>query len=73
MASKTKAKPEAKKAVKRSVENVGYVISVRGPIVDVKFPQGELPRVNDACTIEREGGEMLVLEAAQHLSDDAVR
>jgi len=73
MASKTKAKPEAKKAVKRSVENVGYVISVRGPIVDVKFPQGELPRVNDACTIEREGGEVLVLEAAQHLSDDAVR
>jgi len=67
----TKAK--AKKAVKKPVEAIGYITEVKGPVVDVKFPNGNLPRVNDAVTIERENGESLVMETAQHLSDDAIR
>ncbi len=67
----TKAK--AKKAVKKPVEAMGHITEVKGPVVDVKFPNGNLPRVNDAVTIERANGETLVMETAQHLSDDAIR
>ena len=69
----TKAKKSTKKAVKKPVETIGFITEVKGPVVDVKFPNGDLPRVNDAVTIDRGNGETLVLETAQHLSDDAVR
>lgn len=69
----TKAKKSTKKAVKKPVETIGFITEVKGPVVDVKFPNGDLPRVNDAVTIDRGNGETLVLETAQHLSDGAVR
>ncbi len=52
----------------------GKVERVIGPVVDVSFDGGELPRALDAVEIpEGPGGERLVLEVAQHLGDDAVR
>jgi len=48
------------------------VIEVKGPVVDVRFDEGELPSVNNALRIEREDGD-LILEVAQHLGDDRVR
>jgi len=50
----------------------GVVIEVKGPVVDVRFDEGELPSVNNALRIEREDGD-LILEVAQHLGDDRVR
>ncbi|MFQ6033477.1 MAG: F0F1 ATP synthase subunit beta, partial [Candidatus Bipolaricaulia bacterium] len=52
-------------------EAKGVVIEVKGPVVDVRF-EGELPHVNNALRIERDG-TVLVLEVAQHLGDDRVR
>lgn len=50
----------------------GRVIQVVGVVIDVEFAQGSLPAINNALTIKREGGN-LVLEVAQHLSETAVR
>lgn len=52
-------------------EATGRVIEVRGPVVDARF-EGQLPHVNNALRIERDG-EALILEVAQHLGDDRVR
>jgi F-type H+-transporting ATPase subunit beta len=73
MVAKAKTKKASKKAVKKPVNSTGHIIEVKGPVIDVKFPGGPMPRVNDACTVQRPDGSMLVLETAQHLSDEAVR
>ncbi len=52
---------------------VGKVTEIKGPVVDVRFAKGDLPRVNDALRIEREGEEDLILEVADHLGNDIVR
>ena len=51
----------------------GKVTEIRGPVVDVRFAKGHLPRVNDALRIEREGDDDLILEVADHLGNDVVR
>ena len=51
----------------------GKVTEIRGPVVDVRFTKGHLPRVNDALRIEREGDDDLILEVADHLGNDIVR
>ena len=58
--------------------SIGHVTQVLGPVVDVKFNDGELPKVNDALTVQIKGEEgteptMLTLEVALHLGDNAVR
>lgn len=50
----------------------GSILTIRGPVVDVRFPPGHLPPLRQALRIAREGGD-LVLEVAQHLGDSAVR
>ncbi len=54
-------------------KRTGAVTEVRGPVIDARFEKGELPRVNDALRIKREGEKDLILEVAQHLGDDVVR
>ena len=57
--------------------NKGYVLQVMGPVVDVKFENGQLPAIYNALTvmIERpnEEPDALTLEVALHLGDDTVR
>ena len=58
-------------------ENIGNLLQVMGPVVDVEFEQGKLPFIYTALTItnpaidERE--DNLVVEVAQHLGDNVVR
>ena len=58
-------------------ENIGKVMQVMGPVVDVEFEQGKLPTILSALTItnpaidDTEGN--LVVEVAQHLGDNVVR
>ncbi|KAA1039247.1 F0F1 ATP synthase subunit beta [Macrococcus equipercicus] len=55
---------------------VGHVIQVMGPVIDVKFENGQLPALNNALTLEiqrEDGATKLALEVALHLGDDAVR
>ncbi|MGE7914287.1 F0F1 ATP synthase subunit beta [Lysinibacillus sp. RS5] len=57
--------------------NKGHVIQVMGPVVDVKFSNGQLPAIYNSLTvkIERPNEEptILALEVALHLGDDSVR
>ncbi|MBF0447613.1 MAG: F0F1 ATP synthase subunit beta [Magnetococcales bacterium] len=53
-------------------ENVGRVVQVVGPVVDVRF-DGELPAILDALHIKRADGERMVLEVAQHTGEGTVR
>ncbi|WP_342513228.1 F0F1 ATP synthase subunit beta [Sporosarcina sp. FSL K6-1522] len=57
--------------------NKGHVLQVMGPVVDVKFENGQLPAIYNALkvTIERPNAEAetLTLEVALHLGDDSVR
>ncbi|RYZ09591.1 MAG: F0F1 ATP synthase subunit beta [Myxococcales bacterium] len=55
----------------------GKVIQVIGPVVDVEFPPGKLPKILNALTVTNTNvsGEKdnLVLEVAQHLGESVVR
>ena len=50
----------------------GSIKQIFGPVVDVAF-EGELPSINDAVRVRREGEDDLILEVAQHLGDELVR
>jgi len=58
-------------------ENLGKVVQVMGPVVDVEFSQGKLPTIYTALTITNptinEEADNLVIEVAQHLGDNVVR
>ncbi len=55
--------------------NTGKVIQVMGPVVDVRFPEGQLPAINNALRIDYDGEVSihLTLEVALHLGDNVVR
>ena len=57
--------------------NKGRVVQVLGPVVDVKFDNGKLPKINDALRIDvQEDNQVeihLTLEVALHVGDNTVR
>lgn len=52
--------------------NKGKVVQIIGPVVDVSFEDGRLPRIWNALEIQRNSGR-LVLEVAQHLGESVAR
>src|SRR5690606_36870634 len=48
-------------------------VAIRGVVVDVMFPAGEMPEILDALEIDRENGDVLVLEVQQQLGEGLVR
>ena len=50
----------------------GIVKRVIGPVVDVQFPAGKLPEINNAIEVHA-GQRRIVMEAVQQLGDNAVR
>ena len=53
-------------------KNIGKVIQIIGPVIDVKFENGHLPDLLNAIEVEHDG-KKVVLEAASQLGDDVVR
>lgn len=53
-------------------KHIGRVTQVIGPVVDVRFEDGELPALNSAIEIDR-GGKRVVVEVSQHIGDGSVR
>jgi F-type H+-transporting ATPase subunit beta len=54
----------------------GRIVRVIGPVIDVEFPPGDMPHINNALHFDRTvGGETtrLTAEVAQHLGDRRVR
>ncbi len=59
-------------------QNVGKVIQVIGPVVDVEFPEGHLPFIYSALRVKSDaqsGGEAIdvIVEVQQHLGENRVR
>lgn len=68
--------------------NVGKIVQVIGPVVDVEFPPGNLPPITQALHIRREeqhedspssgvgeerAGSVLTVEVSAHLGDNTIR
>lgn len=57
--------------------NIGTVVQVIGPVVDVAFEEGQLPHILNAITITNpainDQPDNLIVEVAQHLGDNVVR
>ena len=56
-------------------ENIGKIVQIVGPVVDVSFEQegSSLPSINDALEITRPDGQVVVLECQQHIGENTVR
>ena len=58
-------------------ENIGKIMQVMGPVVDVEFEQGKLPTILTSLLISNpaisDEADNLVVEVAQHLGDNIVR
>ncbi len=56
-------------------KNIGKIIQVIGPVVDVSFEQvgSELPSIYDALEVVREGKDNLIIECQQHIGENHIR
>ena len=52
--------------------SIGTVVQVIGPVLDIRFKDGELPQLLNAVEVES-GEKKLTVEVAQHIGDDVVR
>ena len=55
-----------------SILNTGKIVQISGPVIDVAFEAGSLPKIREALTVENEG-KAYVMEVAQHVGDNTVR
>lgn len=53
--------------------NIGKIVQIIGPVVDVSFEEGNMPNILDALEIKREDGTILVCEVEQHIGEKTVR
>ena len=60
-----------------SAQNIGKIVQVIGPVVDIEFPEGKLPNILNAIFITNptidDQPDNLVVEVAQHLGNNVVR
>jgi F-type H+-transporting ATPase subunit beta len=65
-------------ATQAPAQNVGRVVQIIGPVVDVEFAAGRVPPIYQALRIQDEGGDGgvkidVVAEVEQHLGENRVR
>ena len=51
----------------------GRVVQILGGVVDVEFPEGDIPELFEAIEVDRPDKEPLILEVQKHLGDNWVR
>jgi F-type H+-transporting ATPase subunit beta len=51
----------------------GQVVQIQGGVVDVSFPEGNLPGIYEAVELPRADGDPLILEVQKHLGENWVR
>ncbi|SFL17900.1 F0F1 ATP synthase subunit beta [Halanaerobium salsuginis] len=57
-----------------SDQNIGRIVQVIGPVVDIEFPDGNLPKIYNAIKIEDQERDIdLTCEVMQQLGDNRVR
>lgn len=57
----------------KSSKNTGTIYQIFGPVIDVKFPSGNIPAINNALVVYNKDKEKIVLEVSQIVGDDIVR
>ena len=55
-----------------SKQNIGKVVRVIGPVLDIRFEDGQLPELLNAIEIQS-GDRKIVAEVAQHIGDNVAR
>ena len=50
----------------------GTITGISGPVIDVRFPEGTLPAINEALTVQVDG-TAYTMEVEQHLENKTVR
>ena len=56
-----------------ALNNTGKITQIIGAVLDIKFPTGCLPQINEAVKVPAGDGRTLTVEVSQHLGDDTVR
>ncbi len=54
-------------------KNIGKIVQVIGPVVDIRYAAGQLPALNNAIVVEKGEDQRITVEVAQHIGDDVVR
>ena len=50
----------------------GRIVQISGSVINVEFDEGQMPRINEALTVEL-NGKTLVMEVAQHIGNNTVK
>ncbi|MGO1528039.1 F0F1 ATP synthase subunit beta [Senegalia sp. (in: firmicutes)] len=53
--------------------NIGNIVQIIGPVVDIRFKEEHLPNLLNAIKIKGKDGEEITVEVSQHVGDDIVR
>ena len=53
-------------------KHIGKVVQVMGPVLEIRFADGELPELLNAIELQN-NGKPLIVEVAQHIGDNVVR
>ena len=53
-------------------KNIGKIVQILGPVVDVRFEKSKIPAILNALELKYEGNKY-VFEVAQHIGDNTVR
>jgi F-type H+-transporting ATPase subunit beta len=67
------ATTETETETETEAPTTGRIEEIQGVVIEVTFPNGELPEIYNALEIDRGDDGKLVLEVQQHLGDDRVR
>ncbi|WP_436358374.1 F0F1 ATP synthase subunit beta [Mycoplasma sp. 480] len=54
-------------------KNIGKIVQILGPVIDVKFESGKLPALLNALEVNLNANKKIILEVEQHIGDDVVR
>jgi F-type H+-transporting ATPase subunit beta len=56
-----------------TASKTGFISQIIGPVVDVEYPNGELPKIYNALVINSDGSESVTCEVQQLLGNNKVR
>ena len=57
----------------KKATGTGEIVQIIGPVLDVRFEEGELPEIYHALAVKRDNGELVIAEVQQHLGNNWVR
>ena len=64
---------QEKEEIKMAEKVKGKISQIIGAVIDIKFPEGQLPEIYDAIEIPKSDGTRLCVEVSQHMGDDTVK